>query len=555
MQATDQPNNRAIGEIRILILMIPILMIGIFAGCRHALNKSLLEAESVIETSPMKALEILDSIPKNSISGKEELALYNLLLTQARIKNKEYPGNDSLISISANYYRDGNKPERLLKAEYYLGVTNQHTGNFPGALTNFYKALELADTLKDNFYAGMACRGISTIYSLSLMRKDAADFAERQLSYMRKAGRQPYLDYAMLAAAIALCNARSTDKSMELCRQLRDSVRLHDNPHLEINAMSTEAVNLIWENKYLEALPILREVCASQLSESSDSLRYCLTLIQTGNLSEADRLFSNITGGDDSQKSQIRALLAMENKDYQTAFKEVMRTDSLVSEKFNKAMGQNLGTAAYNYNEAETALHHYEIKLSRIKLMLTIGVAAVLLLILTGLLILYIYKRRRYKEIIKNWEAEVANLLAASDNSKLQENEQLISQLFKNKVRLIRQLKNLTSTEENTENEVEFNEQAALLIKEMRDKPGELELEVNHVFNDIMAKFRHDLPGMKEENYHLFLYSLLGVPTEAIMVMMKNSHQQVSSRRKRIREKIKQLPQSKQELYLSILGQ
>lgn len=187
--------------------------------------------------------------------------------------------------------------------------------------------------------------------------------------------------------------------------------------------------------------------------------------------------------------------------------------------------------------------------------MLTIGVAAVLLLILTGLLILYIYKRRRYKEIIKNWEAEVANLLAASDNSKLQENEQLISQLFKNKVRLIRQLKNLTSTEENTENEVEFNEQAALLIKEMRDKPGELELEVNHVFNDIMAKFRHDLPGMKEENYHLFLYSLLGVPTEAIMVMMKNSHQQVSSRRKRIREKIKQLPQSKQELYLSILGQ
>ncbi len=230
----------------IIYLFIITLTIGLLSGCSRSNDPALVKAERLMDTDHKQVLHILDSIPDKSLSNENDRALYALLITQAQIKNHQYPKNDSLIKSAVEYFKPTKDPDRALRAVYYKGVTNFNCANYPAALTDFLKAKDMADEQEEYFWAGMACRGISNVYAASLMRGDAAEFAGESLKYMRKAGTQPYLDYALLNYAVALCNNRATAESLKLCQELKDSAQKHDNPHLQAHTLSTEAVNLIW---------------------------------------------------------------------------------------------------------------------------------------------------------------------------------------------------------------------------------------------------------------------------------------------------------------------
>ena len=206
------------------------IFIGLLAAavaCGHrAPDTRLIEAERLMEEHPDSALEILEAILADSLHNRADRAAYALLYTQALDKNYLDPTDDSLMTVALTYYEDCGDRARLTLCHYYQGIVRQYNRNYPQALVSFFRAKQMAEEDGDMFRAGMACRGISDIYMECFNAADELTFARKEYEYVRKSGRQPYLDYSLSDLGRAVYNNRNFDEAIKISEQLIDSANL-----------------------------------------------------------------------------------------------------------------------------------------------------------------------------------------------------------------------------------------------------------------------------------------------------------------------------------------
>jgi len=81
-----------------------------------------------------------------------------------------------------------------------------------------------------------------------------------------------------------------------------------------------------------------------------------------------------------------------------------------------------------------------------------------------------------------------------------------------------------------------------------------LEDLVNKGYNNIMSDLKTDLPNIKNIDYALFLYSILGFSISSISIFFKEDKiSSIYDRKRRLKDKIKKLEPSKSERYLKLL--
>ena len=150
-----------------VILFLAVSLASSLGGCAHSsrTDKELERAEQLMTERPDSSLIILRDIEPGQLGSDRERAMYGLLLTMAEDKNWLDPANDSIISFAAGYFARTGDTDRLIKSRYYRGRVRYINKNYPEALVCFYEAKETAEQSQDYFWAGMACRGISDIYS------------------------------------------------------------------------------------------------------------------------------------------------------------------------------------------------------------------------------------------------------------------------------------------------------------------------------------------------------------------------------------------------------
>lgn len=135
---------------RITITIILLLCL-VFQGCneRHDYREALSRAESMMDTNPDSALNILDSLNEYSSDFNRHFNMqYQLQLTNARMKSGVLFTTDSLTLSLVDYFDSkGTDDERALS--YYLyGCSLADLGQAPKALQAYYTALESIDTTK-----------------------------------------------------------------------------------------------------------------------------------------------------------------------------------------------------------------------------------------------------------------------------------------------------------------------------------------------------------------------------------------------------------------------
>ena len=133
---------------RITITIILLLCL-VFQGCngRHDYREALSRAESVMDTNPDSALNILDSLNEYSSDFDRHFNMqYQLQLTNARMKSGVLFTTDSLTLSLVDYFdSNGTDDERAL-AYYIYGCSLVDLGQAPEALQAYYTALESIDT-------------------------------------------------------------------------------------------------------------------------------------------------------------------------------------------------------------------------------------------------------------------------------------------------------------------------------------------------------------------------------------------------------------------------
>lgn len=97
--------------------------------------------DSLMQTNPNSALQLLKTISTPQKMKKADRAWYALLTTQAQYKNYVPLENDSLIRTAIDYYKHSTEKEQLAKSYFYWGCVHREQKNTPAAVDCYLQSL------------------------------------------------------------------------------------------------------------------------------------------------------------------------------------------------------------------------------------------------------------------------------------------------------------------------------------------------------------------------------------------------------------------------------
>ena len=90
------------------------------------------------------------------------------------------------------------------------------------------------------------------------------------------------------------------------------------------------------------------------------------------------------------------------------------------------------------------------------------------------------------------------------------------------------------------------------IIKNLGNEPStmnEMENLINKYYDNLMRDFRNDFPNLREDEYKLFIYLVVGFSSRAIAVLLQVKTDVVYNRKSSLKRKIKLNEECKQDNY------
>ena len=175
---------------------VPVFFI-LLVGC-SLLPNDLKEAETILQTNPDSALNILKKIrPSNFVSDGEK-ALYGLLYFEALDKSKLSLKPDSLINFSLSYYLRSNDNLKLAKSYYFKAKTLKIAQQFDDATILYLRALDLLKNGKENQLLGKIYSDMGDISSLQMDYTESLKKYNQSLIYLYNAGDSIEASYSLI---------------------------------------------------------------------------------------------------------------------------------------------------------------------------------------------------------------------------------------------------------------------------------------------------------------------------------------------------------------------
>lgn len=133
-----------------LFYLLTITLFGTSCNRNKELSYQLDKAESLIQIYPDSSLFILESIPKNELRNRKEIARYSLLMSMALDKNYIDTTSLDIIHPAIEYYSKNGTPDEKLQTFYYRGRIFQNQDNHEAAMLSFMEAVDLKDEISDS---------------------------------------------------------------------------------------------------------------------------------------------------------------------------------------------------------------------------------------------------------------------------------------------------------------------------------------------------------------------------------------------------------------------
>ena len=162
-------------------------------------SRALLRAETIMEQHPDSALAILDSINPSALTSDASRAKYALLLTQAQMKNNDFPKSDSLINTAVAFFEGKDNADEM-KSLFYQGNVRFYNSEYSDAIIPSLRAHELAIKLNDDYWRAKTAEQIADIYASTYY--DDYEYRQEAIDYYEKVGRIDNHRYAICDMAI-----------------------------------------------------------------------------------------------------------------------------------------------------------------------------------------------------------------------------------------------------------------------------------------------------------------------------------------------------------------
>lgn len=518
----------------VLLLTISVL----FPGCRpQSVNPRRVAAvlddvETYINERPDSALAVLECLDTNLIHTNKTKAHYYLLLGIAKDKNYRDDGTEIRgLELAESWYSlHGNSYDRL-RTYYYLADQQSDAGRVVEASVNYSRALDLAEVQEEWFFAGMAARNLSTIFSDCYDYYQSVYYARKSVQSFQRVARPQYALYSKMQLANGLFNTQEYDMCISLCDSLIQEADEFGDKGIVADALSTSAKVYVNREPSVPDSTIMRleRLRTIYPLRSSQCSVYAWALFLQGETGRARDLIKEAYMSAKNLKDSCHVMLW--DQKIAEGLKDYVSASSLLS-KMQEYTDEQLHLSVLNSVEKARAQYYNEQKIILAEKILRdrwTKVYVLLLAVLLSLIVFSFYRNRALKAEQQVREQTVRLEEKDKANEELSKKLSLYGTTVGETLDFGFDILNRLSDayyHPNTDNEKTYHNiiKEYLLDVSSRTRLGDsIETNINIIHDDVLAKLRAEVPGLKEEDFKLFSFCLFGFSYKAINALSPRS--------------------------------
>lgn len=517
-----------------------------FSSCSNSsFSPELLEVESYIQDRPDSALSVLEAMNPQEYKSQKNRSLHALLHAMALDKNFVDVSDDSLANVALEYFEHRGPKKYKARSLYYRGLSHYYSQENDVAILDFTKAEQVCLECDDSLYLAMTYVAIADIYNRLCNDKQEAHYLGKALKLFNDNNKLTYSYGVQRRLAQAYMGGGEYEKadSLLLCLMKCDTT----NVRLQALTLNTYA--------YLQMIkPIANPSLANEYFSASYDLynglymglqeywAWSASLAMLGDKFSSRQLISQIEPLDTCFISDYwKYLIARSEGDYKAALDYYERCSINGDKKVEALLRQQVASYQRDYYQSLFKVESKTVE-NRNLWLVTIVLSSIFILFVMGMLTKSrIDKIRKNHENIVNFVDSLMDQLSA-EKDEVSELKKKYIELHKGKYEV---LSNLCDQYYQSLNRVDvekimYKKVTAIIdsIRYDKEKHTEFEKIVNRERDDIMANLRKEMPKLKEVDYAIFAYYVVGFDAVTISRFLELSEQNVYAHKRRLRIKI-----------------
>ena len=507
-------------------------------------RKTLKDVESYIMERPDSALSVLDSMNRKSLVTPKNKAHHALLHAMALDKNYIDVTDDSIARVAVNYYQKRGSKSNRARALYYLGKSYEYNQEYDKAILEFSKAENIA-AASDSLYLGMVKNAKAGIYNKTYNSIEELKYVSEALQIFQKLGIEQYYRPMLHSLGVAYHNLQQYSEALAVFQCLTDSFEI-DSFYKKAIISSAHSMIEMDDVDYFAVDSLFRKArneYGVNFTEE-DNWAWAYTLYRIGHGNEAEELIKNIETHDEFIKSFWMSRIASFFEDYGSVYQYNKFNHRQQNEVVKNILNESLATYQNDYYKSQLELIEYKV---RIRTMGSIGIIVLTILLFTIMCLLisrYIRKQKIEKDKLFEYVEEIKRQLEEAEKKDYSLLKKKFISLYKTKFETIGVLcdQYIQSTGRIDIEAVMFKKVEALINEVKNDSVSRAVFEtmLDNDLDMIMTHIRTEMPKMKELDYAIFSYLIVGFDATTISRLLDITVNNVYAHKRRIKIKIEE---------------
>lgn len=509
---------------------------------------------------PDSALIVLESIDRNLLVSKESRAHHALLHAMALDKNFIDVSDDSLACVAVDFYSENGPDKYHARALYYLGIAYYNQTEYNKAVVVLTKAEQIAAGA-DRLYFAMIKSALSDTYAKCYNYIEELKCLREANELFGEISDCAHVYSTSLELVHSLYNLNMNDEADVLLDDLLSNEDTDD--YIKILSKATHAFSIVTnypDPDYNKVIQIYDEVFNSRYGDRisiKDYWAYAYSLTALGRQDEAHDLIYQLMSKESGTSSYWQYLIAKLDNDLQSALSHLEDYIQFNDVEVSDALKQSLALSQRDFFESQAELSKLSAERSRLWLIIVLMASIIILLLIGVGIVWYVKKQKSSKEQYLLYISEIRHQLEEAKKDDYPALKKKYMYLYKLKFDTIGELcEQYVQSQALVNAEKSVYKKVVSLVDEFtKDYTNREKFEamLDEDLDNIMTNLRTEMPSLKEKDYMIFSFLVIGFDVTAISNLMNITANTVYIRKSRIKTQIYDLNPVHKEQFLEAI--